>query len=446
MSGFTSRISAILKSFQNRNCLNNYAEKKKEIELKINKFGNKSDSDFCRTCISIKQDILKKNDDLKGCYENNTNILKLIEDTDINNFIKRCNPQLKCRVIGSSTTEKKVKGKVSREEACKQSGSCQKGTVLTRAIGAPKPKPEAESTGKILLKDQIPAVKNPISTGAEELTSDKTIAGSPRTKTPPSNSARASPGINDPKVTNLSGTPGTVDPLTASFPDSIHAANDHLDLGLSTDSSQRSHNGESHSSSTSDSSNLGKNLTKGIQSDNQNLGNKPLHVHVAPEKTFENQDQVDGGAGNIISSSDAPREKSLDKNPAARTADDSSVKDKQPAREVKSNHQLQPQGGNSHDGKLSNQGSQLNQEQGINPEQYQNLEGQSNHDEQFLVRADSKHKGNNNAGETDNNEINSQLEEHTDIFSVVLQYKKYIISGLLPLVILLLLTLLIKVN
>ncbi|SCA83748.1 hypothetical protein PVT01_000099000 [Plasmodium vivax] len=328
MSGFTSRISAILKSFQNRNCLNNYAEKKKEIELKINKFGNKSDSDFCRTCISIKQDILKKNDDLKGCYENNTNILKLIEDTDINNFIKRCNPQLKCRVIGSSTTEKKVKGKVSREEACKQSGSCQKGTVLTRAIGAPKPKPEAESTGKFLLKDQIPAVKNPISTGAEELTSDKTIAGSPRTKTPPSNSARASPGINDPKVTNLSGTPGTVDPLTASFPDSIHAANDHLDLGLSTDSSQRSHNGESHSSSTSDSSNLGKNLTKGIQSDNQNLGNKPLHVHVAPEKTFENQDQVDGGAGNIISSSDAPREKSLDKNPAARTADGKNIGDK----------------------------------------------------------------------------------------------------------------------
>ncbi|SCO72504.1 VIR protein [Plasmodium vivax] len=147
--GMSSGYNKLMKGYQDINCIRKYTNYKSEIEAQINGLHTKRDSDFCRKCHRIKTDITKKNDELNDCYKKNSISQPLIEDPDIKNFIDKCPTVRECLQKLSPPNKKPVATHQESEKKCARNSGCEQKispTAEQKARAPPRSTSETSST------------------------------------------------------------------------------------------------------------------------------------------------------------------------------------------------------------------------------------------------------------------------------------------------------------
>ncbi|KMZ79451.1 hypothetical protein PVIIG_04127 [Plasmodium vivax India VII] len=133
-----NRYADILRKYDDRSCVDNYHRYKEEIETKINEFyrnGN-GKGNFCQKCNSVRQEIIKRNDDLNYYCKNHPLYGKFIHDNEkINDFITQCPELSQCRRQQAHRDRKPVPPKHPTVGHCKQNGPCHGRAVPTERVG-----------------------------------------------------------------------------------------------------------------------------------------------------------------------------------------------------------------------------------------------------------------------------------------------------------------------
>ncbi|KMZ76564.1 hypothetical protein PVIIG_06341 [Plasmodium vivax India VII] len=126
-------------------------EFKTETEKQISKFGKKKPSDFCKQCVNIKETIIKKDREFKGCLTDRSKQLKLIDvNGEIKDFTDECiSVYSQCVQKRLSRDRKLVESKRISEKSCETNGSCKQkiSTVPQKNKSSPRLAPEPRSTG-----------------------------------------------------------------------------------------------------------------------------------------------------------------------------------------------------------------------------------------------------------------------------------------------------------
>ncbi|SCO68389.1 VIR protein [Plasmodium vivax] len=154
MEGFFRRpnnYAGILKKYTDRSCVDNYHIYKEEIETKINEFyGNgNGKGNFCQKCYSVRQQIIKRNDDLNFYCKNHPLYDKFIKDNDeINGFMKQCPELNQCLRNPANRVRRPAPPTRPTVGHCKQNGHCNRGAVPTeRVVGKAQTGPVIAPSG-----------------------------------------------------------------------------------------------------------------------------------------------------------------------------------------------------------------------------------------------------------------------------------------------------------
>ncbi|KMZ82302.1 hypothetical protein PVIIG_05743 [Plasmodium vivax India VII] len=107
-------------------CISSFMEFKTETEKQISKLGKKKPSDFCKQCVNIKETIIKKDREFKGCLTDRSKQLKLIDvNGEIKDFTDECiSVYSQCVQKRLSRDRKLVESKRISEKSCDTNGSC----------------------------------------------------------------------------------------------------------------------------------------------------------------------------------------------------------------------------------------------------------------------------------------------------------------------------------
>ncbi|VUZ99476.1 PIR protein [Plasmodium vivax] len=132
-------------------CISSFMEFKTETEKQISKLGKKKPSDFCKQCVNIKETIIKKDREFKGCLTDISKQLKLIDvNGEIKDFTDECiSVYSQCVQKRLSRDRKLVESKRISEKSCDTNGSCKQkiSTVPQKNKSSPRLAPEPRSTG-----------------------------------------------------------------------------------------------------------------------------------------------------------------------------------------------------------------------------------------------------------------------------------------------------------
>ncbi|GAB67534.1 VIR-like CYIR protein [Plasmodium cynomolgi strain B] len=116
-------------------CTSDYFNSKNDVDQQITKISNKGQVHFCHSSENLKQYIIKRNNELNGCYSNKLLRNQLTDDSDIKNFINNCTVYSKCinnhQIRAVRTSERKK----STEDLCKKNNTCSTETASTKVTG-----------------------------------------------------------------------------------------------------------------------------------------------------------------------------------------------------------------------------------------------------------------------------------------------------------------------
>ncbi|KMZ94059.1 variable surface protein Vir18 [Plasmodium vivax Mauritania I] len=116
-------------------CITKYINYQQEIQKQIEALSDPKN--FCTKCQKIKQEINEKNNELKNCYAYNLLKTKLINNYEINAFMKKCLEPSKCRYNEAYNVRNPPALKSKSETTCGRSNVCNRVTT-----------PVKESAGK----------------------------------------------------------------------------------------------------------------------------------------------------------------------------------------------------------------------------------------------------------------------------------------------------------
>ncbi|CAI7719351.1 PIR protein [Plasmodium vivax] len=117
-------------------CITKYINYQQEIQKQIEALSDPKN--FCTKCQKIKQEINEKNNELKNCYAYNLLKTKLINNYEINAFMKKCLEPSKCRYNEAYNVRNPPALKSKSETTCGRSNVCNRVTT-----------PVKESAGKV---------------------------------------------------------------------------------------------------------------------------------------------------------------------------------------------------------------------------------------------------------------------------------------------------------
>ncbi|SCO75064.1 hypothetical protein PVC01_140005100 [Plasmodium vivax] len=139
--GISSRINDHYRKYLQPHCMTKYNNIHKQILNQIEALNNKDPGNFCKNCQALRLNINNKNNELNYCYAPNILGNKLIDDYDINAFMKKCLPLPKCSYNGASNVRKPSTLKREPENECRERNKCNKG-ITSSQVSAGKVKPE----------------------------------------------------------------------------------------------------------------------------------------------------------------------------------------------------------------------------------------------------------------------------------------------------------------
>ncbi|KMZ76991.1 hypothetical protein PVIIG_05380 [Plasmodium vivax India VII] len=138
LSRYNSGAFGAMKKLKEVKCTSDYFNYKDDIYQQISKISNKGQVHFCSRCESIKQYIIKRNNELNDCYSNKFLRNQLTDDSDIKNFINKCTVYSKCINNHQIRAERTSERKKSTEDPCKKTNTCRTGTASTKVTSKPK--------------------------------------------------------------------------------------------------------------------------------------------------------------------------------------------------------------------------------------------------------------------------------------------------------------------
>ncbi|KNA02229.1 hypothetical protein PVNG_04460 [Plasmodium vivax North Korean] len=151
--GMSGTATDILRRHRENACINEYYRVKSEIVQKIGELNKGGPSHFCRRCRELKERINAENNK-SNCYLSNSKSLKLIDDYDINGFIKECIEYEACVLNRTRSVEKTVtSGRASTGKDKQQSGRDSKTSKpRSSSIKGPSGQDQNPTDGKALTK------------------------------------------------------------------------------------------------------------------------------------------------------------------------------------------------------------------------------------------------------------------------------------------------------
>ncbi|SCA60287.1 hypothetical protein PVT01_000086500 [Plasmodium vivax] len=144
------KAKGIFQQLNDARCISSFTDFKTQIEKQISALGKKKPSDFCKQCVNIKETIIKKDREFKGCLTDRSKQLKLIDvNGEIKDFTDECiSVYSQCFQKRLSRDRKLVESKRISEKSCETNGSCKQkmSTVPQKNKSSPRLAPEPRST------------------------------------------------------------------------------------------------------------------------------------------------------------------------------------------------------------------------------------------------------------------------------------------------------------
>ncbi|KMZ88886.1 hypothetical protein PVBG_06327 [Plasmodium vivax Brazil I] len=145
-----SRVTDMFQKLHGAGCTSNYINTKTEIEQKIATLNKRSPTYFCNNCSKIKEIIISKDEEFKRCPVDKSKQLKLIDsDGDIQRFIDECITLQEC-LSKRSARNKQVTLKSTNTGLCGKNRRCNNGQAPTEGVVSkeqPKLATEASKSG-----------------------------------------------------------------------------------------------------------------------------------------------------------------------------------------------------------------------------------------------------------------------------------------------------------
>ncbi|KMZ79868.1 hypothetical protein PVIIG_05646 [Plasmodium vivax India VII] len=293
--GMLSNARGLMRTYKSAECTNNYFSVKTEIERRIDDFNKTRHRNIYAQWDKLNKHITTEDQGLKTCYENGYISARLNDEEKIINFKKKCNSDGTCN-NGASPARKPPIIKPTTQGTCKETKDCKN-----------------ETPERVNVKSQLRLVsgatdsksseiKNPQEQGQKQddrlKSRQESVVSHPQTSIMPSGSSvgthdRASQQIVNHHTTTSGEVETQEQPLNASSPSGIRG----LDSPPSGPSSQCISEETSDLTCTS----MGKNLeTKDIQT-NQHSGNPLDTNHSESQGSLSKIDSGEtGGDKNII--------------------------------------------------------------------------------------------------------------------------------------------------
>ncbi|SCO69107.1 VIR protein [Plasmodium vivax] len=125
--GMLSNARGLMRTYKSAECTNNYFSVKTEIEQKINNFNRIKHRNIYAEWDKLNKHIITKDQGLKYCYENGYIPARLNNEEKIINFKKKCNSDGTCN-NGASPARKPPIIKPTTQGTCKENKGCKNET------------------------------------------------------------------------------------------------------------------------------------------------------------------------------------------------------------------------------------------------------------------------------------------------------------------------------
>ncbi|KMZ77385.1 hypothetical protein PVIIG_05416 [Plasmodium vivax India VII] len=154
----TNRALENIIGFEKRDCISQYAKLKIEIEKDIEVFNRRRPNDFYREWKKLYDKIIQKNNEIKHCFIKKYIQVEIIEDEDIKKFTVRCPNTYTCRNNPVYHVKAQAPLKAAVIKSCNVSGNCNKEIAHAKS---PKEKPQSASPLQTSTKRSSPSPKPP---------------------------------------------------------------------------------------------------------------------------------------------------------------------------------------------------------------------------------------------------------------------------------------------
>ncbi|SCA60652.1 hypothetical protein PVC01_000098300 [Plasmodium vivax] len=291
-SRFMSSSFGNIQKLREVRCTSDYFSSKNDIVQQISKIIILPHPHFCRRCQVIKKDIISKNNELSHCYKYNSLRHELIDHEDIKEFIKKCPEVSECIRNDPSRAKKTTLPKDPKLQPCKNNNTCTTGTVSTEVAGKPKAQLETTSSGIIIQERPKQSEKNQKPDSAGELKYAEISAGTEPDKISLADTAgapRKPPVPEDIEHFNKNGQGETSAQSSQALP---HSTNVELDT-LSNAPLKNTPILESQSSDHSPLFDLAEDTPKSASYEEQDIAGIPTGEQDDSQKITESQDQKD---------------------------------------------------------------------------------------------------------------------------------------------------------
>ncbi|KMZ99023.1 hypothetical protein PVNG_03862 [Plasmodium vivax North Korean] len=269
----------IYKRFYSNECTKKYNKYKNEIEQKISLFNRLNHAHFKKEWDKVDRFIKEKNNEITDCVKNKHVSVDYYGDPDIKNFSDRCPNPSTCR-NNPVTPVKKIPESKNEKKETSRGAKCNKQLASTEVASSRSP-------SRIVPKDPVARSSNvhvspkPEKKHADEEVSqaEKAVLQTKENVNPFDNSDLSEIKVPEQNINHNSSASGQVQNLTQQFSSSVHPENKELRTDFN-DASQNSFKEEPESLSTSQVTGL----------DTSTLQSFPSIVQDVDNETTENQD------------------------------------------------------------------------------------------------------------------------------------------------------------
>ncbi|KMZ90070.1 hypothetical protein PVMG_03631 [Plasmodium vivax Mauritania I] len=132
--GVFNIYSDSFRRYKELGCMTKYNNIQKQILNQIATLNNNNTRNFCERCQSLRLNIINEDDQLKDCYAPDLLRNKLIDDDEIKKFMGKCLPSPNCIYNGASRVNNPPKIKRVPAKACGGINECNKGATSVRVL------------------------------------------------------------------------------------------------------------------------------------------------------------------------------------------------------------------------------------------------------------------------------------------------------------------------
>ncbi|KMZ84793.1 hypothetical protein PVBG_00573 [Plasmodium vivax Brazil I] len=132
--GVFNIYSDSFRRYKELGCMTKYNNIQKQILNQIATLNNNNTRNFCERCQSLRLNIINEDDQLKDCYAPDLLRNKLIDDDEIKKFMGKCLPSPNCIYNGAPRVNNPPKIKRVPAKACGGINECNKGATSVRVL------------------------------------------------------------------------------------------------------------------------------------------------------------------------------------------------------------------------------------------------------------------------------------------------------------------------